>query len=69
MLAGAFDDAKAGSTFFKNIVSPLQDIQDADYDKVVLSTYLRRGEVYRKLIENMVSEEKILAIYDVPTVK
>jgi DNA-binding MarR family transcriptional regulator len=66
VLAGAFDDAKAGATFFKNIVRPLHDIHSEDYDKIVLSTYLRREEIYRKLLDNMVSEDKILAIYDLP---
>jgi len=67
-LAGAFDDAKKGSKFFKTIVLPLHEIHSLDYDRVVLSTFLRREEVYQSLLKNRVSEDKILAIYDIPSV-
>jgi len=68
-LAGVFDDMKEGSTFFRKNVMPFQELKATDFDNVILSTYLRREEVYQKLLENMVSEEKILAIYDVPSFK
>jgi hypothetical protein len=65
-LAGAFDDAKEGANFFKSVVRPFSDVHDAEFDRIVLSTFLRRREVYQKLLENRVPEEKILAIYDLP---
>ena len=65
-LAGAFDNAKKGSKFFKAVVMPFHEIHTINYDRVVLSTFLRREEVYRSLLENSVSAEKILAIYDLP---
>ncbi len=64
-LVGAFDDAKKGTTFFKTVVLPFHDIHQQEYDGVVLSTFLRRKEVYQRLRENSVAAEKILAIYDV----
>ena len=67
-LAGAFDDSKKGSKFFKTVVMPFHEIHTIDYDSVVLSTFLRRDEVYQSLRENRVSDEKILAIYDLPSV-
>jgi len=67
-LAGAFDDTKKGSKFFKTVVMPFHEIHTVDYDKVVMSTFLRREEVYHSLLENRVSDEKILAIYDLPSV-
>ena len=67
-LAGVFDDAKKGTTFFKTVVMPFDEIHTMDYDRVVLSTFLRREEVYQSLLENRVSDEKILAIYDLPAV-
>jgi len=67
-LAGVFDDAKKGSKFFKTVVMPFHKIHSMDYDRVVLSTFLRREEVYKSLLENRVSDEKILAIYDLPSV-
>jgi DNA-binding MarR family transcriptional regulator len=67
-LAGAFDDAKKGSKFFKTIVLPFHKIHTMDYDRVVLSTFHRRDVVYQSLLENGVSDDKILAIYDLPSV-
>lgn len=67
-LAGAFDDAKKGSKFFKTIVLPFHEIHSMDYDRVILSAFLRRDEVYQRLLENRVSEDNILAIYDIPSV-
>jgi hypothetical protein len=68
-LAGVFDDAKKGNYFFKTIVMPFHEIQNMDYDRVVLTTFLKRDEVYRSLMENKVSDEKVLAIYDLPSVQ
>ena len=64
-LVGAFDDAKTGATFFKTVVLPFHEIRQREYDGVVLSTFLKRKEIYQKLLENSVAAEKILAIYDV----
>jgi len=68
-LAGVFDDAKKGSKFFKTVVMPFHEIHSIDYDRVVMSTFIRREEVYQSLLKNRVSDEKILAIYDLPSIK
>lgn len=67
-LAGAFDDAKAGTKFFKTVVMPIHEIHGTEYDRIILSTFLKRDEVYRRLMQNSVSGEEILAIYDIPSV-
>jgi DNA-binding MarR family transcriptional regulator len=64
-LVGAFDDEKKGATFFKTVVLPFHEIHQQEYDGVVLSTFLKRKEIYQRLLENGVATEKILAIYDV----
>jgi DNA-binding MarR family transcriptional regulator len=64
-LVGAFDDAKKGTIFFKTVVLPFHEIDQREYDGVVLSTFLKRKEIYQRLLENGVAAEKILAIYDV----
>jgi len=64
-LVGVFDDAKMGTTFFKSVVLPFHEIHQREYDGVVLSTFLKRKEIYQRLLENSVAAEKILAIYDV----
>lgn len=68
-LAGVFDDTKKGSKFFRTVVMPFHEILGAEYDRVILSTFLRREEVYWRLMENGVSGEKILTIYDTPSVR
>jgi DNA-binding MarR family transcriptional regulator len=67
-LAGVFDDTKKGTKFFKSVVMPFDEIHSTEYDRVILSTFLKREEVYRRLLENSVSGEMILAIYDIPSV-
>ncbi len=67
-LAGAFDDAKKGTKFFKTVVMPFHEIHTIDYDRVVLSTFLRKEEVYQSLLENRVPDDKILSIHDLPSV-
>lgn len=68
-LAGAFDDTKKGSKFFKTTVLPIDEIHSIEYDRVILSTFLRRDMVYQSLLENRVPKDRILAIYDIPSVK
>lgn len=68
-LAGAFDDARKGTKFFKTVVQPFHEIRSIDYDRVILSTFLRRDAVYQSLLENRVSEDRILAIYDLQSVR
>ena len=67
-LAGVYDDARKETKFFKTVVMPFQEIDNVQYDRVILSTFLRREEVYARLMEYNVSREKILAIYDIPSV-
>ena len=68
-LTGAFDDGKIGTKFFKTIVMPFHEIHGMEYNRIILSTFLKREEVYQSLLANRVSEEKIRAIYDVASVK
>lgn len=64
-LSGVFDDLKEDIFFFKRSVLPFQALPTTDYDRVILSTYFRKEEIYRKLLNNMVPVDKILTIHDV----
>jgi DNA-binding MarR family transcriptional regulator len=66
-LAGVFDDAKEGSKFFRKVVMPYKEIHNTDFDRVVLSTFFRREEVYQGLVANRVPQDRVLAIYDIPS--
>ncbi|MBI5102201.1 MAG: winged helix-turn-helix transcriptional regulator [Nitrospirae bacterium] len=63
-LAGVVDDGSAGHKFFRGIVAPVREIHSMEYDRVILSTFLRREEVFRNLLENGVPEDRVCAIYD-----
>jgi len=62
-LAGVFDDDKEGTDFFRNTVMPFADLGGTGHQGVILTTYLKRDAVYRKLIEHGVHQKKIHTIY------
>jgi DNA-binding MarR family transcriptional regulator len=66
-LAGIVDDAKSEKNFFKTTVKPLKDINGIVCDMVVLTTFLKRNDVYKKLIDNGVDPGRIRTIYQVDT--
>jgi len=64
-LAGVVDDTKTKGNFFKMNVKPLDDIGSIDYDVIIITTYLRRNSVYKKLLDTGVDPEKIKTIYTI----
>jgi DNA-binding MarR family transcriptional regulator len=66
-LAGIVDDAESEKNFFKTTVKPLKDINGIDCDMVVLTTFLKRNDVYKRLIDNGVDPGRIRTIYQVDT--
>ena len=69
-LSGVFDDDRKGKVFFKTAVSPLHELAIAEPNVIVLTTYLKRTTVYKKLLEQGIAEERIFSIYPLePMVK
>ena len=64
-LAGIVDDTASAQSFFKTRVKPLKDISGIDYDVVVLTTFLKRNILYKKLTDNGVDPVKIKTIYQI----
>lgn len=64
-LAGIVDDTKSAKNFFKTTVKPVKDLSRIDYDVVVLTTFLKRNIVYKKLADSGVDPMKIKTIYQV----
>ncbi len=64
-LAGVVDDDKAGKSFFKTVVMPFNEINKIDCDRVILTTFIKRDNVYEKLLENSIPREKIHTIYQI----
>jgi DNA-binding MarR family transcriptional regulator len=62
-LAGIVDEAMAGSMFFGKSIRPVSEIFSLDYDHIIIATYLKRKEIYKKLIDNNVPKEEIRVIF------
>ena len=56
--AGIVDIERAGKDFFKYKIMPLDKIREIDADFVIVSSFLKRDEVYKKLIEEGIHPEK-----------
>ncbi len=61
--AGIGDIERAGKDFFKYKIMPLERIRDIDADFVIVSSFLKRDEVYMKLVEEGIHPEKLKSIF------
>lgn len=61
--AGIIDSVRAGRDFFKYKIMPFEKIKEIDADFVIISSFLKRNEVYRKLMAEGISPEKIKTIF------
>jgi DNA-binding MarR family transcriptional regulator len=66
-LEGVVDENSKRAKFFKIPVLPFNDIKNIDYQKIIITTFVKREYVYQKLIEYDVPSEKIQTIYDIDT--
>ncbi|GBD96291.1 MAG TPA: winged helix-turn-helix transcriptional regulator [Nitrospirae bacterium] len=62
---GVVDDNKEGKSFFKTVVMPFAEINKIDCDGIILTAFIKRDNVYEKLLENGVPREKIHTIYQI----
>ena len=62
-LSGVIDDELAGKQFFGRDIMPLSGIQKMEYDCVVVTSYLKREKIYKKLLALQVPEEKIKTVF------
>ncbi len=67
-LQSVYDDDKKGKIFFKTAVTPLHDLSDSDGSIIILTTYLKRTTVHKKLLEQGIAQERIFSIYPLETV-
>ena len=61
--AGIADVERAGKDFFKYKIMPLESIREIDADFIIVSSFLKRDEVYKKLIEEGIHPEKMKSIF------
>ncbi len=62
-LQRVYDDDKRGKVFFKTAVAPFLDLTDTDGNIIILTTYLKRANVYKKLLDQGIARERIYSIY------
>jgi len=66
-LQRVYDDDKRGKVFFKTAVAPFHDLTDTDGNIIILTTYLKRVAVYKKLLDQGIARERIYSIYPLET--
>jgi DNA-binding MarR family transcriptional regulator len=65
--AGILDNERAGNDFFKYKIMPFETIGEIEVDFIIVSSFFKRDEVYKKLMEFNVSPQKIRSIFPVLT--
>lgn len=58
-LAAIADDSSESTLFFKYNIAPLDELKNSEYDRVVITTFLRADLMQRLLDENGVPKERI----------
>jgi DNA-binding MarR family transcriptional regulator len=61
--AGIVDNECEGKDFFKCRIMPFEKIKEIDTDYIIVSSFLRRDEIYKRLMEEGISPEKIKSIF------
>ena len=63
--AGIVDNDRAGKDFFKYKIMPFEKIREMEADFIIVSSFLRRDEIYEKLMEADISPDKISSIFPI----
>lgn len=66
---GIVDNERAGKDFFKYTVMPFDRINEIKADFVIVSSFLKREDVYKKLREVEIPPKKIKSIFPLPIEK
>ena len=64
-LSGVVDEELAGRKFFGRDIMPISGLQAMEYDCVVVTSYLKREEIYKDLLCNKTPKENIKSIFTV----
>lgn len=65
--AGILDNERAGNDFFKYKIMPFEKIKEIEADFIIISSFLKKDEIYKKLMEADITPEKIKSIFPVLT--
>ncbi len=64
-LAGVVDDELAGKKFFGRDVRRIDDIAGMNYDRIVITSYLKREKIYNKVVGMKIGNADIRSIFTV----
>jgi len=62
-LSGVVDGEMAGKKFFGREIRPLRDIGTMSYDFIVVTSYLKREEIYRELLRSGADKKSVKVIF------
>jgi DNA-binding MarR family transcriptional regulator len=65
--AGIVDNERAGNDFFKYKIMPFEKIKEIEADFIIVSSFLKKDEIYKKLMEADITPEKIKSIFPIVT--
>lgn len=61
--AGIVDNEREGKDFFKYTIMPFEGIHEIEADFVIISSFLKRESIFKKLVESGIPPEKIKSIF------
>lgn len=62
-LVGVVDSDEAGKDFFGRTVLSLETVNEVAYDRIVITSYLKREKIYKELISQNVKKNDIKLIF------
>ncbi len=65
VLAGVVDDELAGKKFFGSDVRGIDAVEDMSFDRIVVTSYLKRDRIYTRLLGNGTPKHEIKSIFTV----
>ncbi len=63
--AGILDNERTGKNFFKYKIMPFEKIKEIEADFIIVSSFLKKDEIYKKLMEADITPEKIKSIFPI----
>ena len=62
---GIVDKEPAGRDFFRYRIMPFERVKEINADFVIVSSFLKRDEIYKRLIEEGISSDRIKSIFPI----
>lgn len=62
---GIVDNEPAGRDFFRYRIMPFERVKEINADFVIVSSFLKRDEIYKRLIEEGISPDRIKSIFPI----